>query len=468
MNTTILEKIKSDNILQEIIKNFTNEIYLVGGSVRDYFLGKNSFDRDIIVVDEDPCLFSKKVAEMFDATFISLDEINKIYRIVLKDKINYLDITSPIENSIEKDLKRRDISINSIAVNIRSGEIIDYTNGINDIKNKVIRCISEKNIEDDPLRILRIYRFHSLFGFDITDETLSAVKKYSKLVKKPAIERINYEILKLFSGEFAHITLEKMNEVGILDDIFPFIIDVKKIPPNTHHHLDLFHHCLETVKQIQKIYENSNEEVKEHLDLVDFGGFSRLSHLKMAGFMHDIGKFSTWTIEESGRHRFIKHDDVGSKMSIKLLKDMHFSNKQIEYISMMIKNHIYPSQVMSSENITEKVMMRYVRKMDKNSIDGIILAQADRLSAQGPAITKEIVEKNINSLNNLLDFYLEIRKTLKPLPKLLDGNDVMQILNIKPSKYLGEVLSSLQEAQINGDVITKEQAIDFVVNAFSK
>ena len=179
--------------------------------------------------------------------------------------------------------------------------------------------------------------------------------------------------------------------------------------------------------------------------------------------MHDIGKFSTWTIEE-GRHRFIKHDDVGAKMSVKVLKELHFSNKQIDYISSMIKYHIYPSHVMTSPQITEKIMMRYVRKMDSNSIDAIILAQADRLSARGPEITDEIVERNITSLNMLLRFYLEARETLEPLPKLLSGNDVMDILNIKPSRQLGEIMEALHEAQISGDVITREHAVEFVKN----
>ena len=252
-----------------------------------------------------------------------------------------------------------------------------------------------------------------------------------------------------------------MNKTWILEEIFPFVKELKQVPPNSHHHLDLFHHSVETVRQIQYLYENSDDVVKEHLQKIDFGGFSRLAHLKLAGFMHDIGKFSTWTIEE-GKHRFIKHDDVGAKLSVKFLKDLHFSNKQIDYISSMIKYHIYPSHVMTSPQITEKIMMRYVRKMDINSIDAIILAQADRLSARGPEITDEIVERNINSLNMLLKFYLEARENLKPLPKLLSGNEVMEILNIKPSPKLGEIMNALHEAQISGDVVTREHAVNFI------
>ena len=311
---------------------------------------------------------------------------------------------------------------------------------------------------------MRVYRFQSLYNFSIAPETLSAICKYVELIKKPAFERINYEVLRLFSGRYAHVALENMNKTWLLEEIFPFVKELKQVPPNSHHHLDLLHHSIETVKQIQKIYDNAQDEVKEHLDRVDFGGFSRLAHLKFAGFIHDIGKFSTWTIEEGGRHRFIGHDDVGSKLAGTMLKKMHFSNKQIDYLTKMIKFHIYPSQLMSSPQITEKIMMRFVRKMDANSIDNIILAMADRLSARGPEITDEVVEHNINLLTTLMKFYLDVRETLKPLPIFLTGNDVMEILNIKPSPKLGKIMNSLHEAQLNGDVQTREQAVEFVQN----
>ena len=463
MNSKIIEKIKLDDVISKIAENFDNEIYLVGGTVRDYYMGLESVDRDIIVMDEDAREFALKLADLFNATFVPLDEENKIYRLVLPDKINYIDVTNPVGDSIEKDLMRRDLTINAIAVNIRTGDVIDISGGVTDIKNKCINYVNEHNFIDDPLRLLRVYRFQALYGFQLAPETINAVCKYVDLIHKPAVERINYEILKLFSGKYAHQALENMNKTWLLEEIFPFVNELKQVPPNSHHHLDLFHHSIETVKQVQLLYENAPDVVKEHLDRIDFGGFSRLAHLKLAAFMHDIGKFSTWTIEE-GKHRFIKHDDVGAKMSIKILKKLHFSNKQIDYISSMIKYHIYPSHVMNSPQITEKIMMRYVRKMDKNSIDAIILAQADRLSARGPEITDEIVECNITSLNMLLKFYLEARETLKPLPKLLDGNEVMKILNIKPSRRLGEIMDALHEAQISGDVLTKDHAIEFVKN----
>ena len=450
--------IRDDFVLKEI-----NEGYLVGGSIRDLFTKNCVFcDRDISIKGAEN--FARKIANKWDGTFIELDNENKIYRVVLPDKINFLDISELQGNTIEEDLKRRDFTINAIAYDLDNDKFVDVTGGLNDLKNKVLRHIDDKNFEDDPLRILRAFRFYAVTGFSMTKELEDALKKYMPMALNPAKERINYEIMKLFGGDFASSALLKMDEFGLLEKIFPSVTEMKKVPPNTHHHLDLFHHVVETVRQIEILYNEISGFEKEHLDAVDFGGFPRINHLKIAGFLHDIGKFSTWTIEESGRHRFIKHDDIGSKMVVPLLRDLKFSKKQIEYISCMIKNHIYPSNVIVAPSLNDKVMMRYVRKMGDNVVDNIILAKADRLSARGVDITGEIVNTNISGLDKLLDFYLSKKDTLAPLPKLIDGREIMELLNIKPSPKLGEIINAVNEAQLNGDVLTHEDAVQFVLN----
>ena len=450
--------IRDDFVLKEI-----NEGYLVGGSIRDLFTKNCVFcDRDISIKGAEN--FARKIANKWDGTFIELDNENKIYRVVLPDKINFLDISELQGNNIEEDLKRRDFTINAIAYDLASDKFVDVTGGLKDLKNKVLRHIDDKNFEDDPLRILRAFRFYAVTGFKMTIELENALKKYLPLALNPAKERINYEIMKLFGGDFASGALLKMDEFGLLEKIFPCVTEMKKVPPNTHHHLDLFHHVVETVRQIEILYNKISGFEKEHLDAIDFGGFPRINHLKLAGFLHDIGKFSTWTIEESGRHRFIKHDDVGSKMVVPLLRDLKFSKKQIEYISCMIKNHIYPSNVIVAPNLNDKVMMRYVRKMDDNVVDNIILAKADRLSARGVDITEEIVNTNISGLDKLLDFYLSKKDSLAPLPKLIDGREIMEILNIKPSPKLGEIINAINEAQLNGDITTHDEAVNYIKN----
>ena len=106
------------------------------------------------------------------------------------------------------------------------------------------------------MRLLRVFRFYSILGFELDENLIEVIKKYSVLISNPAKERVLYELMKLFSGKSADLALLKMDEWGLLELIFPFVKELKQVPPNLHHHLDLFHHSIETVKQVQMLYEN--------------------------------------------------------------------------------------------------------------------------------------------------------------------------------------------------------------------
>ncbi|MBQ9245685.1 CCA tRNA nucleotidyltransferase [bacterium] len=456
--------IENDEVIKQIRPYLKDiEAYLIGGFVRDMIMNKKSPDRDLIVCNCDIKNFSKNLADKLNAHFIELDNENNIYRIVLNDKVNYLDITKPIENDFEKDIKRRDLTINAIAYDLKNNKFIDLTGGITDIEQKKIKGISDKNFEDDPLRLLRIFRFYSKTGFEIDNSLIEISKKIYKDINKPAKERITVELLKMFEGKYCDLALIKLDECNLLEEIFPIFKEVKKIPPNQHHHLDLLHHSIETVRQIQIIYENASEEIKQYLDEQKYGQVKLISFLKLAGFLHDIGKPACWTIEEeTGRHRFIKHDEIGSKLVVPILKELKFSKKQIEYVKTLIKYHIYPSGMVSASDVTEKAYYKFYRKMEGYVIDVIILAMADRLSARGEKITEEMVETNINNLTNLLNIYLEQKNSIQPIEKLLDGRDIMEILQLQQGPKLGQIINALKEAQLSGDVTTKKEAVEFI------
>ena len=432
MQDKLIEKIKP------YIKNYNS--YLVGGYMRDFLLGKISIDRDIAIECDNLKDLTLRIADELNGSFVELDNENEIYRVVFdKDYIDFAKIT----NSLDDDIDRRDFTINSIMYDINNDKIIDKNNGKKDFENKIIRTHKISNLSDDYLRMLRAIRFQSYLGFEIDNEIKNFIKDNAEKLKNIAPERINQELIKIFEGEFLIKALFEMDSLGLLEVIFPVFGEIKKIPKNSHHHLDLFHHLIETTKNIRI---NKPE-------------------LKIAALLHDLAKPDCWTIEEeTGRHRFIGHDEIGSKKIIPILKELKFSNKQIEYISKMIKYHIYPSALMCSEDKTEKSIIRFIRKINEDTIDLIELAKADRLSAQGEAITKDIVEKNLQNLEILKEKYIQLSPKLKEMPKLIDGNKIMEILEIPPSSKLKEIIEEIKELQLEGKINTQDEAIQFILN----
>lgn len=459
----IVHNNQSVRMLKAFFKEHDEQTYLVGGFLRDCLLSRESCDIDVVVEKGKAGMLAKKLADTIDGYFIELDDVNKIYRVVFEDKINYVDIADCTGDCIEDDLKRRDFTINALAFDLIEDKIIDVCEGLKDLGKRVIKEISKENILDDPIRILRAFRFQSDLGFELSCDLESIIKEHGVLLNKTAKERVNVELVKLFAGKNVVETLHALNDFNVLELIFPQVIEMRKVPKNSHHHLPLLEHSIETVKQIQVFYDKSCEEVKAHFDEEFSGGQKRFAYLCLAAFLHDVGKPSTWQIEpKTGRHRFIMHDSEGAKLIAPTLRGLKFSKKQIAYIQKLIKNHIYPAGVVTSDDASPKAYLRFYRKMEDEVIDLIALAFADRMSALGPEITPEMTSRNINGLDDLLAGYLAQKNQLAPLPKLLDGIQIMEILGITASPKLGEIIEKLKEAQISSEVNTIEEAIEFV------
>lgn len=433
MQDSLIEKIKP------YIKNYDS--YLVGGYLRDLLSGEISPDRDIAIKCDNLAKLTKKIADELNGSFVELDPVNEIYRVVFGN--DYIDFAKLLNNNLIDDIKRRDFTINAITYDINNEKFVDITGGKKDFEEKIIRTYKISNLSDDPLRALRAIRFQAKLGFRIDDEIINFIKENNSLILNVAPERIHQELIKTFEGKFLIDALFSMDETGLLDVIFPFFKDIKKIPSNSHHHLDLFHHLIETTRNIRI---NKPE-------------------LKLAAFIHDLAKPDCWTIEpETGRHRFIGHDELGAKKVVPFLKKLKFSNKEIEYISKMVQFHIYPSALMKDENVTERAIIRFIRKIGDDTLDLLELARADRLSARGPAVSDEMIEVNLSNLEKLKEKYFEISPKLKEMPKLVDGNEIMQILNLKPSPKLKEIIDEIKELQLEGKINTKEDAINFLKN----
>jgi putative nucleotidyltransferase with HDIG domain len=413
------------------------------------------------VVGSSAAELAKIVAEKLNGYFVMLDEEYDIARVVMPDKVNCLDFAACYGNDIYEDLARRDFTINALAVSLDGFRLIDPFNGIDDIKKGIVKVISEKNIIDDPLRILRAFRMSAKTGFEIGKETLEITERHVKLIHKSAYERINAELVKLFEGDFTAQNLVLMKNTGLLFEIFPELLPQLKVPPNLHHHLCLIDHSIESVRQFENVYTSLPFWVKEYLN--EENSIKHIVLVKIALLLHDLGKPSTWQIDEEGRHRFIKHDEVGADIACEVLKRLKFSKNTVKYISKLVRFHIYPSQLIrSGESATEKAILRMFRKLGTETPAVIVLAMADRLSARGVEITEEKITQNLEGLRFFLEEYFKNKEKTDTLPKLLSGNDIMGILGIAQGKEVGKILGALKEAQIAGDINTQEEAAAFV------
>src|SRR3989339_2115844 len=218
-------------------------VFLVGGYLRDLVMGMPSTDLDF-VVNKNVLKFVKQASKKLKSRVITLDEQNRIYRIVLKteDRPLTLDFSAMYGKNINEDLSRRDFTINAFALAIESAfrpdlsRIIDPFKGLDDIKSKTIRSISEKNFIDDPLRLLRAYRFSAELKFDMSEKTQKQIKKHHRLVSKPASERVKEELIKILAVRDSSRYIFEMDRQKLLEPLFPGILEMKKSSRNFYFH----------------------------------------------------------------------------------------------------------------------------------------------------------------------------------------------------------------------------------------
>lgn len=474
MNDKIYNKIQSDPInthLLNLVSNIANtNLYIVGGYLRDIILDIETHDRDYVVEGTSAIEFAKQVAEFYGGHFILLDKDFDIARVVLEDKVTILDFAGCIGNNILEDLNRRDLTINSLTFQLceNNNNLYDPYNGLMDCKNKIVKSISNTNLVDDPLRLLRIFRLAAQLNFKIEQNTLESTLKYCHLIKNVAAERIESELCKLISSKNSFYYLKQMADFGLLDEIFPVLTVTKTVPPNVYHHLCLYDHTLEVYKQVELSIKDIPERACVHLNDLIGPSYSRLTILKYSALLHDIGKPATWKIDSEGKHSFIGHPEVGANMAEILLKDMKLPNNVQNLIVKLIKFHLYPAQVSNNDEMpTLKALLRFFRKLGDEVPEAIILGLADRRSALGPLITLNNLHKHEKMLFGMLDeYYITLDKEIA-MPKLIDGHYVMSLLNIKPSEKVGQILKIVRDLQIEGALSTREDARDWILKNFT-
>lgn len=483
--------------------------YIVGGFIRDWLLGRKTDDVDIAVMGP-AVTVAREIASEVGGRFVLLDESNQIARIiVVEDNPEgegsgggewHLDF-SGFTHDIRSDLARRDFTVNAMALEIgqfasaRSAtgadlreavcpsmpeslqqKLIDPFRGIEDLRGKIVRRVSDGIFKADPARLLRAVRLAAELDFQIEPETASLIKSFSQAVSMVPGERIREELLRLITLPGAACSARYLDELGLLLAIVPELAQAKGVEQPTVHFWDVFEHSLQTVAAVEFImHENEwdyagegflalapwSGTIDNHLSQEVSAGSSHKVLLKLAALLHDVAKPETKTVDDTGRARFLGHTKRGAATTARILERLRFSNREIRVVEGLVYHHLRPVQMADGQLPTQRAIYRYFRDAGEIGIDILLLALADYLASRGPLVSMEEWSGQCRVMNYILA-ERERQQTRIPPVQLLDGHDIMRVFGLAPGPLIGKLLSRVHEAYASGELSTKEEALALI------
>lgn len=460
--------------IQKISESTNTATFVVGGYIRDFLLKKNSYDLDL-VVSKSPSSFAKKIAEVTNGKCFILHSDTQVYRVAVFDNPNlkYIDISLMQGKTIKDDLKKRDFTINSLAVDINHFDnikknLIDFYNGEKDLKNKEINLIYDKAFVDDPLRMLRAFRIASEYNLKISKKLISSIKKYSNKITLVAPERIKNEFFRILNNKNSAQYVLLLDDAKLLEILFPVILKMKKSAKNFYYHpKGLFQHCFQTLESLEKIliklniyFPKSKDKLVKHLEEKFSDNVHRINMLKFIAIFHDCAK-PECAKKIDKKMRFLGHEELGAETTSKIMKNLKMSNKEIDYAKDIISQHMRPSNLAKSDVITNKAQLKLFRDIKENVPDVLILAMSDWHSYKTLKVySKKILKQQEKAVACLIYNYFEFINK-KTQEKIIDGTILMKELSLKPSKLIGELLKLINIAQEEGKINNKKEAISF-------
>jgi len=457
--------------------------YLVGGIVRDALLHLNSTDIDL-TVDGNALEVGKELSRALDAHYVVLDEPNRMVRLLPRSGPAWqIDLTSRY-GSIAKDLARRDYSINAMAIDltgieqfdeIQSFNVLDTQNGVEDINNKTIRAISSDIFHHDPIRLLRGIRISYELGFSLENTTKTLMLRDHELITECAPERIREELLRIFDGTNTFEAVGTLKETGILSALIPELSPTYGLEQPSEHTWDVFLHSAHSISTLDYILRFSewsfqqadilqnipwDNSIKEYFEKTISPPSTRRILTKIAALLHDIGKPHTRLVNE-GKIRFYGHPQEGAKTVLSVLERLRFSHSECKFVETIVREHLRPVQ-MSTENtsLTKKAVYRFKRDLEQTGIATLYFSLADHLATCGPNLEVNNWNWHVSIVRQLIDEYS--KDTSNPIStKLLDGNTLLNELQLKPCKLIGLILEEISEAHADERINSREEALDF-------
>lgn len=424
------------------------EAYFVGGYVRDMLLGKKCDDIDITTSatpDELITIFKdrqiKTAGKNFLVTFVDDIEV-ATYRVDNYKNFNPESLKVLKANSAKEDVIRRDFTINSLLYDPSSKKIIDYVNGQSDLQEKIIRFNGnpKERIFEDPVRIIRACRFAAKINGKFERETLAFLRTYSDYITMIPGERIRLEILKAMKIKNASLFFEKLHEIDGLKYIFPSIENSYGVDGGPYH----------------------IETVFEHLMMAGDHCSTKYPLLKLASYMHDIGKPISKRINPStGGIWFEGHDETGRDAAKIELEDLKFSGDEINLISNLIGLHMR----ISNERLQPKSIRRTLKTLSDFNIPYQNLLRVSICDKMGGLKSQKTYKlKNVYELCKLFKEQVERKDPVSKFSDLkINGNDIMEITGLKPGKEVGYILKYLLDLVLDNPELNDVQKLKEII-----
>lgn len=451
-----LEKSELFKVISELSDNLDREVFIVGGYVRDLLLGRKRTDVDFLVIGNGP-EFAQAVANKFGIKNISvfknfgtahflLGELDIEFVGARKESYDRKTRKPVVEDgSFIDDISRRDFTVNTLAISLRKrdfGVLIDHFGGLNDLKNKLIKTPLDpiKTFDDDPLRIMRAFRFAAQLNFQIEDKVLIAAAQMKKRLEIVSQERVTDEFLKTLQSDKPSIGLKYMFDTGVLEIVFPEIFELAGVDQRKdYHHKDVFLHTMIVLDNI----------CKETDDV----------WLRFAALVHDIAKPSTKKFIEGIGWTFHGHEELGARMMKKIFHRMKLPLQKLEYIEKLIRLHLRPIALVD-EMVTDSAIRRLVVQAGEDLEDLITLCRAD-ITSKNPAK----VEKYLSNYERVMQKVRDVREKdkLREFQSPVRGDEIMRICNLPPSRKVGEIKSAIEEAILDGKIGNNyEEALQYL------
>ncbi|RJQ59587.1 MAG: HD domain-containing protein [Stygiobacter sp.] len=431
--------------LSSTAESRSEDVYLVGGFVRDILLGRTKKEMDFLVVGDGPA-FAKDFANAlgindiviyknfgtahFDFQGMALEFVG-----ARKESYKRNSRNPKVESgTLDDDIDRRDFTINTLAVSMNKenfGELVDKFNGIADIEKKIIKTPLDplKTFDDDPLRIMRAFRFASQLNFEIESSVIAAATEMAERLKIVSQERITEEFLKILESPKPSVGLKLLYESGVMKVVFPEIHNLGGVEQRKDfHHKDVFYHTCKVVDNLANV--------------------SGDVWLRFAALVHDIAKPPTKRFVEGIGWTFHGHEDLGARMMKSIFTRLKLPLTKLEYIEKLVRLHLRPIALVD-EIVTDSAIRRLIVAADEDLEDLITLCRAD-ITSKNPTKVSRYLENYEIVMQKVRD--VKERDQLRAFQSPVRGEEIMQVCGIKPSKLVGDIKTAIEDAILDGQI----------------